>query len=123
MRITEEELVQMETDGATIRRNPPNRPKQESMVEAPPPPPPVSDPNPEPVQPSVEGEAMRLLVAQNSEALNNISEALRSRKQIDAWDAELVRDDTVEGEYKPLTHVKLRAVRANVGQVSLLHGE
>ena len=111
MKVSEEDLAQMQADGATVSRNPTNRPMPEPVAEAPPPS--ISDPDPDPVpaQPSVEGEALRMLVAQNSEAMMQLGAALSNRKNVKGYDAEVIRDKSVDGDYKPITHLKVTLVR------------
>lgn len=106
MKLTEKQLAEMEQNGARVIRKPGSRKKAEQPEK------PVAEKTvaaKEPVQqkPSVEGEALRMLVAQNSEALQAIGAALSRDRN---YDAEVIRDTKVKGEYKPITHVRIRSV-------------
>jgi hypothetical protein len=111
MKVTEEQLAEMEADGAVVKRNPTNRPQE-------------VEPDPEPVveekdddeHERVEAEAMRTLVAQNSEVMSQIGKALEGMKPredtLRGADFEMIRsEEALAGGYKPLTHIRMRMVR------------
>jgi len=111
VKITSKQLAEMEKAGARVVRRPGTRPKPEQPATPEVTAPTVAPEKPVVAQaPSAEGEALRMLVAQNSEVIRQLAESMGSKQSHDAWDAEIIRDSKVKGEYKPITHVRLRAV-------------
>lgn len=119
MKITEEELRELEVDGARVTR-------KNSAPEMPAEP----VPEPKPAEPSaatksmaamsatleamqrqnaVSQEMSRQLIEQSTAAINALKERPLSRDM----DFEIVRDDTVEGEYKPIKQIRARAAKTN----------
>lgn len=56
-------------------------------------------------------DALIKLVAANQAAVEQMAAAMASRPQIDEWSLTVERDQSVEGEYKPITHISMKAVR------------
>ena len=55
--------------------------------------------------------AILKLVAENAAAVEQIARTVRERPQIDEWDLKVQRDQSVEGDYKPIESIRMKAVR------------
>lgn len=111
MKVSRQQLAEMEADGAKVIRPEPDVVEEEPVEEIEE----ETDDHEEEERAirAEESEAMRTLVAQNSEAMKQIGAALvglKPNKPRDI-DFEIIRDEDSESEYyKLMTHIRMRTL-------------
>ena len=55
--------------------------------------------------------ALLRLAAENAAAIEMIGKQVQARPKVEEWDLAVQRDQSVEGDYKPITSIRMKAVR------------